>query len=134
MRCFSWNKRFIIIINNNSRLIDQNPDEQFNAEKKQEFYVEARAPVKRLHNEMLEIRAHLLSLSTDSDEAKEKRLILKEINKKLQNAIQNASRDIYERINSKGNFVIRIDDREIFSIDLHGLHISEAKEIINELV
>ena len=105
-----------------------------NAEKKQQFYEEARAPVKRLHKEMLEMRAKLLCLNADSDEAKEKRLILKEINKKLQNAIQNASRDIYERINSKGNFVIRIDDREIFSIDLHGLHISEAKEIINELV
>ena len=122
----------IIIINNNSRLIDQNPDEQFNAEKKQEFYVEARAPVKRLHNEMLEIRAYLLSLSTDSDEAKEMRQRLKEIRKQLQVSIQNASHDIFERINSRGDCVVRIDDREIFSIDLHGLHINEAKTVLNE--
>ena len=104
-------------------LVDQNPDETLNAEKKQQFYEEARAPVKRLHKEILEIRSDLLNIDNESEEGKEKRKHLKETNRKLQTAIQNASRDIYERINSKGNNYIRINDKEIFAIDLHGLTI-----------
>jgi hypothetical protein len=59
-------------------LVDQNPDKTLNAEKKQQFYVEARAPVKLLHTELLKIRQSLaLITDTESQEAIEMKKKLK---------------------------------------------------------
>ena len=57
---------------------------------------------------------------------------MKKLNENLKIAIQNASRDIYERINSKEKNFVNVDGKMIFSVDLHGLHVSEAKEIVDE--
>ena len=59
---------------------------------------------------------------------------MKELNQNLKIAIQNASRDIFERVNSREENFVHIDGKTIFSVDLHGLHSDEAKEIVNEHV
>jgi len=115
-------------------LVDQNPDEDLNPEEKQRFYEEARTPVKRLRNEILELRENLLFTDTESDEGNKMSKQLQDLNKKLQSAIQNASKDIFERVNSKGKNLLKVNGKEVFSVDLHGLHINEAKLIANEYI
>ena len=115
-------------------LIDQNPEAEICAEDKQKFYEQARAPVKHLRSKLIEIRSSLTFADTESDEGKEINKQLKEINVKLQTAIKNASRDIYERVNSKGKLSVKVNGKEVLRVDLHGLHVDEAKEIVNEYV
>lgn len=115
-------------------LIDQNPDVDICAGEKQKFYEQARAPVKQLRSKLIELRSQLMFADTESNDGKEMNKQLKEINTSLQAAIKNASKDIYERVNSKGKLSVKVNGKEVLRVDLHGLHAEEAKEIVNEYV
>ena len=114
-------------------------DQKLNHEEKQKFYEIARAPVLKLQEEYSKLRQVLVDINdTDSEEWKMKKLELQGIQKRLHEARKNAASDIFERMNSFGNMgAILVDDLENASrlhIDLHGLHINEAKEKVNEYV
>ena len=117
-------------------LVEQRPEATLDAARKQAFYEEARAPVKRLRTEILAVRGELALLAdSECEEARAKRRQLSETSRRMRQAMQNAARDIYERVNSKNNNMVKLrSDAEVFSVDLHGLHIGEAKEIIDEFV
>jgi DNA-nicking Smr family endonuclease len=115
-------------------LVDQKPNEDLSHEEKQVFYEEARKPVKELQTQLSEIRSKLFYLDSENQDWKEMKKLLDETNQKLQMAIQNASRDIFERINSKEKQLTKTNKMEILSVDLHGLHISEAKFLAKEYI
>jgi len=126
-------------------LIDQNENEpteicqetiiNLTSEQKQEFYVSARAPVLKLQEDFNKIYLELSTIyDNESHEYREKFKMFKEIQSKLKEARKNAANDIYERINSHGNMGIVSDNHETVNVDLHGLHINEAKEKLNEII
>ena len=121
-------------------LVDREPNEKLNYEQKQEYYELARAPVMKLQEEYSNMRQNLLLINdTDSVEWKTKKKELQELQKKLNAARKNAASDIFERMNSGGNMGAIIEEengqeQSLVHIDMHGLHIKEAKERINEFV
>jgi DNA-nicking Smr family endonuclease len=111
-------------------LVEQNPNETFKSEDKQTFYNSARAPIKQLRNEISIIKSTLYIIDDiDSEQGQQLRRRLGEVNKSLQMAMHSASRDIFERVNSKEH-----ESSSVHSVDLHGLHTEEAKEIVSEYV
>ena len=111
-------------------------DKDLNPKEKIEYYEQARRPVKTLEQEYLELRQELYSdnnIDNDSKEWKTKHKQMKLVLDKLEVARKNAVSDIYERLNSHGNMGTLTDDNEI-QIDLHGLHINEAKLIIDDRI
>ena len=115
-----------------------NQDKDLNPKEKNQYYEQARRPVEVLEQEYLELRQELFddnNIDNDSKEWKLKYKQLKLILEKLEMARQNAASDIFERLNSRGNMGILIDDDENeIQIDLHGLHINEAKWIIDDRI
>ena len=104
-------------------------------EQKQKFYVTARAPVLKLQEDLDKIYLELSSIcDNECPEYISKLKMLKEIKSKLKEARKNAANDIYERINSHGNMGIVSGNDETVNVDLHGLHINEAKEKLNEII
>ena len=58
-----------------------------------------------------------------------------EINVNLQTVIRNASKDIYERVNLETTTsVIANCEEELIWVDVHGLHVNEAKDIVGKYV
>ena len=122
-------------------LVDkQDTSQQIDHEKKQDFYKQARLPVVKLQEEFEKERQSLLNeFDNNSSDWKAKNLKLEELKKQLNLARANAARDIYERMNSKGNMgaLLANDDDETngtVHIDIHGLHLSEAKATFDEFV
>ena len=81
----------------------------------------------------------LLINDTESSEWKNKKKRLQELNKRLNEARKNAANDIFERMNSGGNMGALIEEEDVqiqglVHVDLHGLHVKEAKERVNEYV
>jgi DNA-nicking Smr family endonuclease len=114
-------------------------DKQLNHEEKQKFYELARSPVTKLQEEYLIVQKEFLNVNdTDSIEWKKKKKEHQEIQKRLNEARKNAAADIFERMNSFGNMgsIIDEDDENSKSVqvDLHGLHVREAKEKIDEYI
>jgi len=102
---------------------------------KQQFYESARAPVLKLQADLEQVYVDLTSIyDSDCPEYIQKLKVLKEIQTNLREARKNAANDIYERINSHGNMGIVDESDESVNIDLHGLHINEAKEKLNEII
>ena len=115
-------------------LLGRNENENLNAEQKQELYELARKPVLKLQEEFLSMRQTVYSINdTDSNEWKEMKKELDELQKKLNEARQNAASDIFERINSRGNMGV-LEETGIVHVDLHCLHVNEAKERVKEFV
>jgi DNA-nicking Smr family endonuclease len=114
-------------------LVDKSPDLNLNYEEKQQFYNEARAPVVLLYSELAELREKLHYIDHESEDGKETRKKLEKVNINLRVAMRNASSTIFERVNSKeNNILIGEDGTEVHCVDLHGLHLNEAKEIVKE--
>jgi hypothetical protein len=113
-------------------------DHKLNHEEKQEFYKSARAPVLKIQEEYLKIRKILTSMNdTGSVEWITKKKELQDVQRILHESRKNAAADIFERMNSFGNMGAIVEEDESFSrvhIDLHGLHVNEAKEKVNEFV
>ncbi len=106
---------------------------KLNPNEKNEYYMEARRPVQLLEQEFLAMRQDINKLDSDSKEWSLKNKQMKEILNKLELVRRNAASDIFERINSHGHMGTVTDDNEI-CIDLHGLHINEAKWMIDDRV
>jgi len=133
-------------------LVDsRDPNEQLNHDMKQEYYKTARAPVIKLQEEYTRIKGDLNEMNdTDSVEWKRKRNELDDLQRKLISARRNAASDIFERTNSRGNMGALIEyiqegvgemglesspnKTSVVHVDFHGLHVSEAKERIDEFV
>ena len=115
-------------------LMDPNPNESLNAEEKQGFFERARAPVKQLYKELCEIRKKLSYIDVQSSKGAELRLAYDLTHAKCQQAMQNASRDIFERVNYRANFIVRREGIEIACVDLHGQYIDEARHRLDEFI
>ena len=115
-------------------LMDPNPNESLNAEEKQSFFERARAPVKQLYKELCEIRKKLSYIDVQSSKGAELRLAYDLTHAKCQQAMQNASRDIFERVNYRANFIVRREGIEIACVDLHGQYIDEARHRLDEFI
>jgi DNA-nicking Smr family endonuclease len=109
-------------------LVEPRPDGSFNPADKQAFYEQARAPVKLLRTELNQMAEELRSIDTESEDGirLEEKYRLKQ--DQLNVAMKNAARDIYERVNSK------VGSHFEGCVDLHGLHVNEAKEVVVEYV
>ena len=62
---------------------------------------------------------------------------LKDVRSRLDIARHNAANDIFERVNSSGKMGVIMEDENDASgvfVDLHGLHVNEAKSKLNELI
>jgi DNA-nicking Smr family endonuclease len=110
-------------------LVESSPDESFNSADKQAFYEQARAPVELLRTELRKMAEELQSIDTESEDGirLEKNYRLKQ--EQWNVAMKNAARDIYERVNSKAE-----GSCSEKCVDLHGLHVDEAKEVVTEYV
>jgi DNA-nicking Smr family endonuclease len=114
------------------RIIDFCPAEKFSSEEKQKIFEEARAPVNHLLAELEHIRT---SLKQEKSHKKEKLLTLKhkDLYNKWKLAMKNATKDIYERVNSR-QLKSGVNSMNEFCVDFHGLYVYEAKEIFNEFI
>lgn len=116
--------------------------ENLEHDKKQEYFNLARKPVIKLQEEYAKLRLDLLDMNdTESVEWKKKKAELSELHWKLNSARKNAASDIFERMNSNGSMgaIIEYDNdgqekASLLHIDMHGLHVNEAKERANEFV
>ena len=122
-------------------LIDRkDQSEQLDHEKKQEYYKSARMPVNKLQEEFEKERESLLDIyDNESVEWKSRNNKLNELKKQLNFARENAANDIFERMNSFGKMGVELinDDDEsngTVHIDMHGLHITEAKERFKQFI
>jgi DNA-nicking Smr family endonuclease len=109
---------------------DLNPDQ------KQEIYVSARKPVQLLHERYMSLRTDLGSmLNTEDERFKAKHRELVELKRTIQEATRNAMHDIFDRVNSRGNKGCVFDsENDTCKIDLHGLHVEDAKTVLDEYV
>lgn len=121
-------------------LVERESHEQLNFEQKQEYYATARAPVMKFQEEYSKLRQKLFMINdTDSVEWRTQKKELQDLQKKLTDARKNAASDIFERMNSRANMgaIIEAEDGTesgLVHVDLHGLHVNEAKERVNEFV
>jgi len=115
-------------------LMDPNPNESLNAEEKQTFFERARAPVKQLHNELCDIKKKLSYVDALSSEGADLKRVYDLTHAKCQQAMQNASRDIFERVNYRANNIVRREGVEIACVDLHGQYIDEARHRLDEFI
>lgn len=135
---FNINKAENVLFNMIGLVDVRQVDQKLDHEDKQKLYEVARAPVRILQEKYTKQRKALTNINdTESIEWLVAKKELQEIQKKLNAARKNAAADIFERMNSLGTMGAIIEDSESFShlrIDLHGLHVNEAKEKINEFV
>jgi hypothetical protein len=102
---------------------------------KQDIYLTSRAPLKALFDQLRPLTDRLEMIQWDID-TKEYKNISKRV-QKLQEKIKatqlSVSNDVFERINSCGSMGI-IGYDGLMSIDLHALHVEEAKNMLLEYV
>ncbi len=119
-------------------LVERN--DKLKCEQKQQYYELARAPVLKLQEEYSNLRQEIFSINdTESSEWKNKKRRLLELQKRLNEARKNAASDIFERMNSGGNMGAIVEEEDgqthgLVQVDLHGLHVKEAKERVAEYV
>jgi len=116
-----------------TRLIDCCPDEKWTSDDKQKIFEEARAPANRLLTELEHIRTRL---KQEKSQKKEKFLTLKhtDLYDKWKLAMRNATRDIYERVNSRLESKSDVNTMNEFCVDFHGLYVYEAKEMFTDFI
>jgi len=123
---------------NMASLVDQNQEGFLSGKEKQKMYEEARAPVLLIKAEIREIKNKIKS-TKDNNTLKILEQKLMDLRRKEQEAKSNASKDLFERINTiRMNREIAACKKkngfEIYSVDFHGQHVDEAMDRINELV
>ena len=104
------------------------PD-QHDHEKKQELYQTARRPVQALQADIDQLSERLFNMQVGSAKYRKTTDQIGNLTLKLRESQLNAANDIYERMNS-----VEQPSSDIMSIDLHGLHVSEAKSILRDYV
>ncbi|KAJ3297920.1 hypothetical protein HK104_011380 [Borealophlyctis nickersoniae] len=102
---------------------------------KQDIYLPARAPVRAIEAEYATLRKHLAqAFETDSAEWQASLAKLRAVSKQLETARLNAARDIFERMNAAGRMGAADEHRGYICVDLHGLHLKEAEEMLEQFV
>jgi DNA-nicking Smr family endonuclease len=115
------------------QMILHDSSQALNSAQKSEYFELAREPVRRIENECVLLRSELNGIyDNESQEWKNKYLKLQRLAKQLTEARENATKDIFERMNSAGDMGAFVPGRGLH-VDLHGLFINEAKEKIEEL-
>ena len=104
------------------------PDE-FDHDAKQAFYETARRPVNALQADIEQLKEKLSHLQVGSGKFRKVSKQIDGLKATLRESRLNAAFDIYERVNS-----VSSSDSDIMSIDLHGLHVQEAKSILQDYV
>ena len=103
-------------------------------DEKQDIYETARAPVRVLEDEIKKVQNRYNAHWKATNQEKRKFLqTIKCFKKRLVKARENAANDIYERMNASGNMGT-LSGNTLLKIDIHGLHVEEAKSQITEYV
>ena len=103
-------------------------------DEKQEIYVTARAPVRVLEIEIKKVQSSYNSHWKATNQEKRKFLhTIKCLKERLVKARENAANDIFERMNASGSMGT-LSANTLLKIDIHGLHVKEAKAQITEYV
>ena len=103
-------------------------------DEKQDIYLTARAPVRALEGEIRKVRDRYNAHWKATNQEKRKFLhTLKCLKERLAKARENAASDIFERMNASGGMGSLSGDT-LLKIDIHGLHVEEAKTQITEYV
>ena len=97
--------------------------------KKQELYETARRPVQALQSDIDQLSERLLNMQVGSSKYRKMTEHITELRSKMRASQLNAAHDIFERLNS-----VDLSSSDIMSIDLHGLHVHEAKTILRDYV
>ena len=105
------------------------PESELDHDKKQDFYEAARRPVQALQSEIDQLTERLLNMQVGSNKFRKTTKDLDELKVTLRESQLNAAIDIYERVNS-----VNTSSSDIMAIDLHGLHVNEAKTILQNHV
>ncbi|KAJ3097596.1 hypothetical protein HDU97_004724 [Phlyctochytrium planicorne] len=124
-----------ILFNMLGLVTSDDPDKVLQTADKQEIYKNARAPVKILEAEYKQTKDILEGAARASSE--KYRLAAARIGpltSELNAARMNAARDIFERTNASGGMGSLSNNRREISVDLHGLHVGEAKEMLQQFV
>ena len=95
---------------------------------KQDFYDTARRPVQTLQADIDQLTERLSHMSVGSGKFRKISKQIDELRASLRESRLNAAFDIYERVNSVQS------SSDIMQIDLHGLHVAEAKSILQDYV
>ena len=103
-------------------------------DEKQSIYVTARAPVRVLEGEIKKVQDRYNGHWKASNSEKRNFLHkLKSLKERLGIARENAANDIFERMNASGSMGT-LSGKTIMKIDIHGLHVEEAKAQISEYI
>ena len=104
-------------------------------EEKEEYYKLARAPSLKLEQDLEQVQKGIDTFRDVFCEAyQEKIKERKQIESNLKQARINASNDIFERINSRGNMGVWNEEDNTVSFDFHCQHVNEAKTKLDDLV
>ena len=95
----------------------------------------AKAPVLKLEEDLEQVQKEIDTFVDIFCEAyQEKIKERKQIEKNLKQARINASNDIFERLNSRGNMGVLNEEDNTVSFDFHFQHVNEAKTKLDDLV
>ena len=100
-------------------------------DKKQDIYQTARKPVRSLESDIDLLTEKLAGMQVGSNRYARVCKQIDDLKTKLHESRLNAAADIYERMNAVQKKESQVD---IMSIDLHGLHVEEAKSILQDYV
>lgn len=102
---------------------------------KQNIYAKSRAPIKALNDELhpLEDRLDAIRWDTDSKEFIKLHKRVNNLKEKIKNLQLDVSNDVFAQINSGGSMGVIGNDGKM-TIDLHALHVEEAKNMLQEYV
>ena len=101
---------------------------------KQAIYRTARQPVLKLEEDYNRLSEKLAKMtSTESRKYRETVTKMERVSQMLRSARMNAMRDIFEQMNSVGEMG-STNESDSLRLDLHGLHVDEAKSILQEFV
>jgi DNA-nicking Smr family endonuclease len=102
---------------------------------KQNIYETSRAPLRALNEELkpLEYRLGMIQWNNGTKEFKNLSKKVKKLQEKIKATQLDVSNDVFQQINSHGSMGMVGNDGKM-SIDLHALHVDEAKTMLEEYV
>jgi hypothetical protein len=112
----------------------QNDLQELSPIDKQNIYQTSRAPLYALMEELkpLEGRLSMIRWGTESKEHKNLSKRVKRLQEKIKSTRIDVTNDVYERINNSGGVMGIVGESGVMSIDLHALHVEEAKSVLAE--
>jgi DNA-nicking Smr family endonuclease len=106
------------------------PQKDLSSSDKQNIYQTSRAPLKAMFGELKSLEDRLVSIrNSDSKEFTSLSIRVKKLLENIKQTQLDVSTDVFERINSRG-----VGKSGEITIDLHALHVEEAKAMLQEYV